>query len=217
MNIIENNSINIIANKYKERGLLNETQITVVIETMVNFIDTISESFIKAEYPGDPVWILGELEKINQYSRNHALDHKKEGVKLIEKDLLSYLHKVRDYKNQPDWLLKITSDFYIPHQLCVGYFSILKLEKLQKCPVLMIKQWEEIHNIMSDTLNKAIQNIKKLNVYLEAQKNGHLYYVEIKETVDKENTGIKFFDEKNSLRKTPKSCFSIKPNILYSN
>jgi hypothetical protein len=167
----------------KKGSAWNETQLHIIVETLVNFIDCYTEGFMKASFPADPVWVFEQLLAVNAHIQKHGYAG---GGDLQLKKLEEPLFQFRNFmKDQEQWLvhLDIINTISKPHQLIIEWFDELDLPRYNKKIFTAEErqkqreqQREETHAIVSDLLLTAINSIKKTDAYQQAVASGKLYY-----------------------------------------
>jgi len=160
-----------------KKSLFNETQLHLMIETLINFVDIVAQSFMTRGYPGDPIWIFECLLAISKCTNQDGHDRTEEITKSISKPFFEYLRKLGNHSNQPQWVADLRKTISMPHQICAGYLNSLDLglNRLQRGPITK-KQRQEAHQIIDNLLTRAIEVIKQTNVYEEASKKNQLRY-----------------------------------------
>jgi hypothetical protein len=156
----------------------NETQLHLIVETMVYFIDTYTETFMKQGYPGDAVWIFEELCKINDYVKKNGIDFDDPEFKKIEDPLFKHHRLMEDGSKHPQWLSNyyFTESILNPYNLIIHNYAKFKLEKLQTEWYASCAQKQHAHEVIHDLLATAITSIKETAVYKNAEASGHLRY-----------------------------------------
>jgi hypothetical protein len=202
--------INDYAEQRKKNSAWNETQLTLIVETLVNFIDCYTEEFLKAGFPLDPVWVFEQMLMINTHIRKHGYAGNDSQLKKLEGSIFQFCSFMKDRR---PWLvpLSVINVISKPHQLMREWFDELDLPRYSKKPSTdeewqkqQRQQREETHAIISDLLLTAINSIKKTNAYQQAVASGKLYY--------KSEAGTPLKDAKPSQSSTKSTSVSTPPS-----
>lgn len=183
----------------KKKDSWNETQLQLIVETMVNFIDLYTEVFAKQGYPGEPVWVFEQLSNLNTYVKTHDFKQDDPKLKEIEASLFKYIFFLKDCRNNkncPEWFLKhnLVKIIEKPHQLVIGWFTKLGLEKLHASEFYFSPaQKQQAHEIIDQLLTTAVTTIKQSPQYEQAAAQGHLRYIEA--TLDQPASKLKDIKE----------------------
>lgn len=150
-----------IAQKLERSKLWNETQLTLIIDTMVNFLDTVLEVF--KNRLGSGIQVFQSLAKI--------VDQKQDVDKV-------FLKKMIEWRKSTAWvgLDKIGYNIAKPYQICLGDLSRLTLERLQERKYITQEQKEDAQAIATQLLDRAIKQIQDSDIYKAASKEGNLYF-----------------------------------------
>lgn len=165
--------------QHQIHGGWNNAQLNLIVETVVNFIDTYAGTFTKNGYPGTAVWIFEELCKINRYVRENGYKEGDRRFKEVAKSLLDYNSHMRDRKQQPQWISNhgFTSLITKPYKLATGFFYELELQQLHKDGYYFSpEKTQQAHDVLDEILKIAIERIKNTPTYQQAEKKGHLFY-----------------------------------------
>ena len=153
---------NYIQERLKRSGHWNETQLMIIVETLVNFMNTAFE--IYRNYPDNIVELFTKLATVNAARQD------------IDKKFLKEIIDIHsgDY---PDPIDYIVTEITKPYQICVGDLLFIELARgLQKYCFYTKEQMNDLHEIAGDLLNTAIDELKRSKAYLKAEQEGSLYY-----------------------------------------
>jgi hypothetical protein len=156
----------------------NPTQLQLMVETFVNFIDTATNSFMSNGHIGSAVQIFRQLRKVNNYvkEKEHAIFGENDPVlDELQKDLLDSRVLMSKSRFQPQWIRDLHTALTMPHKLCLGWFNEAGLQRLQDGGYSQ-NQRIEAHTIFAKILTLAIETLVQSEAYREAEENGHLYY-----------------------------------------
>ena len=156
----------------------NETQLKLIVETLVNVIDTVTEKMMQNNCIGTAVWVLEQLFKLNDYMKDKIYqvelrDHP--DFMKVHRPLVNFRRLIYNYQYQPRWLADLSPLLTQPQLLCVGKFFELGLEPLQK-GIITSEQHVEEHAIVAEVLAIAIERLKQSKAYQKAEREGRLYY-----------------------------------------
>jgi len=140
----------------------NETQLQIIVQTLVNFLNTVFEVY--KYYPGNMLDLIQKLAAINQMKQDPNKAFLREMLALRQQLPLEPLKDLID------------NDIAKPYQLCIGNLDAFKLNKLQTNYVYTQEQFNALQQIISDILNAVITDIRSSRVYQEAKSKEHLFY-----------------------------------------
>ena len=153
---------NYIQERLKQSHHWNETQLMIIVETLVNFMNTVFEVY--RHYPGNSVELFTKLATVN--AARHDIDKK-------------FIKEIADIRlgDYPAPIKYIIREITAPYQLCVGDLLFIRLNRgLQKHCFYTKEQMNDLHEIAGDLLNTAIDELKRSKAYLKAEQEGSLYY-----------------------------------------
>jgi hypothetical protein len=171
--------INEFVKVHLKNSAWNETQLHLLVETFVNFIDVTTETFMRHGYIGSAIWIFEQLRKINAYTQQkgfHIFGEEDAVLNEIERPLLDYRILSGRSEFQPKWIRDFRDGLSLPHLLCLGKFYALNIKKLGGKDSPILEQKEQAFNIFNEILTDAIDTLKHSKEYKEAKEKGHLYY-----------------------------------------
>jgi hypothetical protein len=169
--------------QHKKNSAWNETQLNLIVETFVNFIDCYTEEFLKAGFPLDPVWVFERLRVINAHVQEHNFSWDDQRLKGLEEPIFQF-KKFANYSDKrliPFGVLNLISK---PHQLMLRWFYMLDLPRFDKETATsgewlqrQEQQGKEMHTIADELLLAAINRIKDTDAYQQAARSGKRYYM----------------------------------------
>lgn len=155
----------------------NNTQRYLMVQTLVHFVDAYTEAFMKAGFPGDAVWTFEQLYKVNSYIQQHGTEGNYSAIKQLEAPLLEFRIQLSDPK-QPSKPVRPSIINFIakPHQLILEWYRELGLVAINKMGYYFTEQQhKEMHMLVGDLLQLAINSIKQTDVYKQAVVAGTLH------------------------------------------
>ena len=153
---------NYIQERLKRSRHWNETQLMIIVETLVNFMNTVFE--IYRHYPGNIVELFTKLAVTNAAKQD------------VDKKFIKGIADIRldDY---PAPIQYIATEITKPYQICIGDLLFIRLNKgLQKYYFYTKEQMDDLHEIAGDLLNTAIDELKRSQAYFKAKNENSLYY-----------------------------------------
>ncbi len=162
---------------YLEQHITNEgwnkIQFYIIIRTIADFIETYTEAFMNAGFPGDPIWVFEQLLIINQHMKQYG-QNKNYELRQLGPPLNDFITNMKD----PKWKIPSIDSLIIhsidkPRQFIREWFSELKLPMHGDC--YSETHLEQAHSIVSDLLTTAINTIKETDAYKKASGAGTLH------------------------------------------
>jgi hypothetical protein len=167
--------------QYKENSAWNETQLNLIVETFVNFIDCYTEEFLKAGFPLDPVWVFEKLLVLNTHIQEHGFSRGDPRVKELEKPIFQFQKFTKERRLIRFTTIELIS---VPHQFIrEEWFFSVDLDRFDNNAAtdeewlkMRKQQIKELHTVVSELLSTAINRIKETDIYQQATTSGKWHY-----------------------------------------